>query len=97
MIVKGRLTQRFYTDNQGQQRTSLDLAAKEVGPSLRFATAQVHRGQARGRWAASAASLQDSRVGGSPRRRRAHSPPADNPWAGEQQAFGRGFDDEQPF
>src|SRR5690606_33334774 len=48
VIVQGRLTQRSYTDNQGQQRTSLDLEVEEVGPSLRFATAQVTRGQARG-------------------------------------------------
>ncbi len=48
VIVQGRLTQRSYTDNQGQQRTSLDLEVEEVGPSLRFATAQVTRGQSRG-------------------------------------------------
>lgn len=48
VIVQGRLTQRSYTDNQGQQRTSLDLEVEEVGPSLRFATAQVTRGGDRG-------------------------------------------------
>ncbi|MFV0434611.1 MAG: single-stranded DNA-binding protein [Leucobacter sp.] len=48
VIVQGRLTQRSYTDNQGQQRTSLDLEVEEIGPSLRFATAQVNRGQSRG-------------------------------------------------
>ena len=44
VILQGRLTQRSYTDNQGQQRTSLDLEVEECGPSLRFATAQVQRG-----------------------------------------------------
>ncbi|MEV8338501.1 single-stranded DNA-binding protein [Leucobacter sp. NPDC077196] len=48
VIVQGRLTQRSYTDNQGQQRTSLDLEVEEVGPSLRFATAQVARNSDRG-------------------------------------------------
>lgn len=48
VIVQGRLTQRSYTDNQGQQRTSLDLEVEEVGPSLRFATATVTRGTERG-------------------------------------------------
>ena len=43
VIVQGRLTQRSYKDNQGQDRTSLDLEVEEVGPSLRFATAQVAR------------------------------------------------------
>ena len=40
VIVQGRLTQRSYKDNQGQDRTSLDLEVEEVGPSLRFASAQ---------------------------------------------------------
>jgi len=48
VIVQGRLTQRSYTDNQGQQRTSLDLEVEEIGPSLRWATASVHRGGNRG-------------------------------------------------
>ena len=48
VIVQGRLTQRSYTDNQGQQRTSLDLEVEEVGPSLRFAQATVTRGADRG-------------------------------------------------
>lgn len=48
VIVQGRLTQRSYTDNQGQQRTSLDLEVEECGPSLRFATASVQRGGAGG-------------------------------------------------
>lgn len=43
VIVQGRLTQRSYTDQQGNQRTSLDLEVEEVGPSLRFAVARVTR------------------------------------------------------
>lgn len=48
VVVQGRLTQRSYTDNQGMQRTSLDMDVEEIGPSLRFATAQVTRGKAQG-------------------------------------------------
>ena len=48
VIVQGRLTQRSYTDQQGNQRTSLDLEVEEVGPSLRFASAQVTRASDRG-------------------------------------------------
>lgn len=48
VLVLGRLTQRSYTDNQGQQRTSLDLEVEECGPSLKFATAQPMRGGAGG-------------------------------------------------
>lgn len=105
VIVQGRLTQRSYTDNQGQQRTSLDLEVEEVGPSLRFATAQVSRGQARGQvggfgggaqpagqpsWGQPAAAPQQPQT------------PQDNPWTSSGQGtsgggFGGGFDDEQPF
>ncbi|RRD60863.1 single-stranded DNA-binding protein [Leucobacter sp. OH1287] len=48
VVVQGKLSQRSYTDNQGQQRTSLELEVDEIGPSLRFATAQVTRTASRG-------------------------------------------------
>ena len=48
VVIQGRLTQRSYTDNQGQQRTSLDLEVGESGPSLRFAAAQEARTSDRG-------------------------------------------------
>lgn len=44
VIVQGRLSQRSY-EKDGQQRSSLELEVEEVGPSLRFATAQVARSQ----------------------------------------------------
>ena len=40
VIVQGRLQQRSYEHN-GERRTSLELQADEVGPSLRYATATV--------------------------------------------------------
>lgn len=43
VIVQGRLQQRSYTDKEGNQRTALDLQVDEVGPSLRYATAQPVR------------------------------------------------------
>lgn len=42
VIVTGRLTVRSY-EHQGEQRTSLEVAVDEIGPSLRYATAQVTR------------------------------------------------------
>lgn len=42
VIVHGRLQQRSYEHN-GERRTSLELQVDEVGPSLRYATAQVAR------------------------------------------------------
>ncbi|HIY64987.1 MAG TPA: single-stranded DNA-binding protein [Candidatus Agrococcus pullicola] len=43
VIAQGRLKQRSYETKEGEKRTSLELEVDEVGPSLRFATAQVTR------------------------------------------------------
>ncbi|MGO1592224.1 MAG: single-stranded DNA-binding protein [Ancrocorticia sp.] len=40
VVVTGRLTVRSY-DYNGQQRTSIEMQVDEVGPSLRYARAQV--------------------------------------------------------
>jgi single-strand DNA-binding protein len=48
VIVQGRLTQRSYQDREGNQRTSIELEVDEIGPSLRYATAQVTRSQGQG-------------------------------------------------
>lgn len=63
VIATGKLKQRSYQDREGNQRTSIELEVDEIGPSLRYATAQVTRvGQnqdrqaAGGDWAAPQAS-----------------------------------------
>lgn len=43
VIAQGRLTQRSYTDREGQQRTVVEMQVDEIGPSLRYAKAQVAR------------------------------------------------------
>ena len=43
VIATGRLRQRSYQDREGQNRTSIELEVDEIGPSLRYATAQVTR------------------------------------------------------
>lgn len=43
VIVQGRLQQRSYTDEEGNQRTGIDLQADEVGASLRYHTATLTR------------------------------------------------------
>lgn len=43
VIVSGRLEQREYTNREGEKRTAIEVVADEVGPSLRWATAQVER------------------------------------------------------
>ncbi|OJU41801.1 MAG: single-stranded DNA-binding protein [Microbacterium sp. 69-10] len=43
VIAQGRLRQRAYTDRDGNNRTAIELEVDEIGPSLRYATAQVTR------------------------------------------------------
>ncbi|MDQ1111188.1 single-strand DNA-binding protein [Microbacterium testaceum] len=48
VVVTGRLVQRSYQDREGNTRSSLELEVDEIGPSLRYATAQVTRAASRG-------------------------------------------------
>ncbi|MFK3672480.1 single-stranded DNA-binding protein [Leifsonia aquatica] len=48
VIAQGRLVQRGWQNEQGEKRTSIELQVDEIGPSLRYATAQVTRTQASG-------------------------------------------------
>ena len=87
VIVQGRLSQRSYKDNNGQDRTSLDLEVEEIGPSLRFATAQITRSQTRGGGngggSSGPATQQAQEAWGAPQ--------------GDPGGFGGDFGDTQPF
>lgn len=43
VIVQGRLVQRRFQAQDGQERTVVEMQVDEIGPSLRFARAQVTR------------------------------------------------------
>jgi single-strand DNA-binding protein len=43
VIVQGRLKQRSFETREGEKRTVVELDVDEVGPSLKYATAQVTR------------------------------------------------------
>jgi len=43
VIVTGRLKQRSYETKEGEKRTSFEIEVDEIGPSLRYATAQITR------------------------------------------------------
>ncbi|MBF4575176.1 MULTISPECIES: single-stranded DNA-binding protein [unclassified Frondihabitans] len=55
VMAQGRLKQRSYETKEGEKRTSMELEIDEIGPSLRYATAQVTR----------ASSSRDGAGGGS--------------------------------
>ena len=48
VIVTGRLDQRSWETPEGEKRSVVEIVADEIGPSLRYATAQVTRTERRG-------------------------------------------------
>src|SRR6058998_1140551 len=81
VIVQGRLKQRSYETKEGEKRTVYEVEVDEVGPSLRYATAKVVKGQRGGGGGGGFGG------GGS-------SAPADDPWATPAPG---GMSDEPPF
>ncbi|WP_406298081.1 single-stranded DNA-binding protein [Embleya sp. NBC_00888] len=93
VVAQGRLRQRSY-EKDGQKRTVVEFEVDEIGPSLKWATAQVTKttssnqgGQQRG---------QQARGGGygQQQAQRPQNAPQDDPWAtpagGQQPAGGWG-------
>lgn len=48
VIAQGRLQQRSYQAQDGSNRTVIELQVDEIGPSLKYATAQVQKMQSGG-------------------------------------------------
>ncbi|MDA8359875.1 MAG: single-stranded DNA-binding protein [Actinomycetota bacterium] len=47
VMVTGRLEQRTWETEEGERRSKVEIVAEEIGPSLRFATAEVQRTERR--------------------------------------------------
>jgi len=99
VIVQGRLKQRSYETKEGEKRTSFELEVDEIGPSLRYATAQVTR---------AASSRDGGGSGGGAPRGGSQGQVADEPWAPSAPAAGGAsggdvwntpgnYSDETPF
>jgi single-strand DNA-binding protein len=48
VLVTGRLEQHTWETDAGERRSRVEVSAEDVGPSLRFATAEVSRPERRG-------------------------------------------------
>jgi single-strand DNA-binding protein len=48
VMVSGRLEQRSWEDQDGNKRSKVEVVADEVGPSLRWASAEVKKNERRG-------------------------------------------------
>lgn len=43
VIVTGRLEQRSYEDKEGNKRSTIEIVADDIGPSMKWATAQIEK------------------------------------------------------
>jgi single-strand DNA-binding protein len=87
VMVAGRLEQRSWETQEGDRRSKVEVVADEIGPSLRWATAQITKNERRG------PGDGPGRGGG----RQAAAAPAPAPAAQPAaDAGGYGFD-EEPF
>jgi single-strand DNA-binding protein len=48
VVVTGRLEQRSWETEQGEKRSVVEIVADDIGPSLRWATAQITKNERRG-------------------------------------------------
>jgi single-strand DNA-binding protein len=48
ILVTGRLEQRSWETQDGEKRSKIEVVAEEIGPSLRWATAEVRKNDRRG-------------------------------------------------
>lgn len=48
VIVSGRLEQRSWETQEGEKRSVVEIVADEIGPSLRWATADIKKTERRG-------------------------------------------------
>ena len=88
VIAQGRLQQRSYQAQDGSNRTVVELQVDEIGPSLRYATAQVTRQGSGSGFAGNSgyqggAGYQGGYAGGAsaaPAVQQASAAPAADPW-----------------
>ncbi|MGI9079696.1 MAG: single-stranded DNA-binding protein [Acidimicrobiales bacterium] len=48
VLVTGRLEQRSWETGEGERRSKIEVVADEIGPSLRWATAEIRKNDRRG-------------------------------------------------
>lgn len=89
VIVTGRLEQRSWETSDGDRRSKVEIVADEIGPSLRWATAEIRKTERRG---ADEGGSSGGQGGGS------YRPVQNQPSGGSQSGGGDGYSyDEEPF
>lgn len=75
VVVQGRLKSRSFDTKEGDRRTVFELDIDEIGPSLRYATAEVRKNEPRGGYGQGGSGGSGSGSGG-------------NSWGGNQGSYG---------
>lgn len=76
VIAQGRLQQRSYQAQDGSNRTVIELQVDEIGPSLRYATAQVQKMQSGGYQGGNGGGYQQPQQA-----QQQSQAPSDDPWS----------------
>jgi len=97
VIAQGRLRQRSYETKEGEKRTSMELEVDEIGPSLRYATAQITRAPRDGSAPRAAQQSSGGTVGATTGEPWATTPPANSEAAGDVWNTPSSYSDETPF
>ncbi|HUQ40499.1 MAG TPA: single-stranded DNA-binding protein [Acidimicrobiales bacterium] len=84
VFVTGRLDQRSFETKEGEKRSKVEVVAEEVGPSLRWATAEIKKNDRRGPDGGQQGGGQG--VGGGQSSRPAAAPTGDN-YAYDEEPF----------
>jgi single-strand DNA-binding protein len=94
VVVQGRLKQRSFQTKEGEKRTVVELDVDEIGPSLRYATADVTKNAKNATAKVNPELVTSTHTGATP---------AEDPWGAPAErelvgaATGGGFSDEPPF
>jgi single-strand DNA-binding protein len=79
VMVSGRLEQRSWDTQEGEKRSKVEVVADEIGPSLRWATAEVKKSQR--------SSPSDAGGSSSGSNGYASAPAGDSGWAQDEEPF----------
>jgi single-strand DNA-binding protein len=85
VLVSGRLEQRSWETQEGEKRSKIEVVADEIGPSLRWASAQVTKNERKG----------PGESGGAPRSAPSQAPAAVGSRPQQETAYANY--DEEPF
>lgn len=105
VVVQGRLKQRSYETKEGEKRTVIELDVDEIGPSLRYASANVTKNaRGGGNWGGGSGGGQGGQAGqGGQGGGWSQQPQQQDPWASGPQSggggggSGSGYNDDPPF